>query len=181
MLHKSSDNLLNYIDGLLELAKLNKGDVNLQIKTHDINQVIDEALRTSELSALRKNITIIKKQNEKIIAEIDKAKIVMILNNLISNAIKFSHPNSTIEIVVRKDFDNFSIHVIDDGLGVPEEEKENIFSEYQKVHSFGTGGEKGNGLGLAICKQLVELHGGKIGVKSKDNSGSEFFFTLPMI
>ena len=98
---------------------------------------------------------------------------------MLSNAIKFTPSGGNIEISVITNENELQIHVIDSGLGIPDNKIEKLFSKYQMVHSAGTAGEKGSGLGLFICKKLVEAHGGEISVTSGQGKGSDFYFTIP--
>jgi len=103
------------------------------------------------------------------------------LNNLISNAIKYSHPNTMIRIEVLKEKDFVVTKVIDQGQGIPENELPHVFKPFQKASTKPTAGEKSTGLGLAIVKKIVEGHQGIIGVESEVGKGSNFFFRLPLL
>lgn len=103
-----------------------------------------------------------------------------ILRNLINNAIKFSYPNTEIGIsVVRKD-KFFEVQVVDQGIGIDEENLEKLFRIDLKFKSTGTAGEKGTGLGLLLCKEFAETNGGKIWAESTSGKGSTFFFLIPV-
>ena len=97
-----------------------------------------------------------------------------------TNAIKFSHRDTIIKIEVSADSENVLTKVIDHGQGIPEEEVGSVFKEFQKSSVQATEGEKSTGLGLAICKKIVEAHSGTISVESVFGQGSTFFFTLPV-
>jgi signal transduction histidine kinase len=102
-----------------------------------------------------------------------------VLNNLISNAIKYSHSDTTIRIEVFKEKSFVVTRVIDQGQGIPENELPHVFKPFQKASTKPTAGEKSTGLGLAIVKRIIEGHQGEIGVKSEVGKGSIFFFKLP--
>jgi len=112
--------------------------------------------------------------------DFDRNKIEQVLNNLISNAIKYSYPNTEINIEVEREGDFLLTKVIDQGQGIPEDEQPNIFKAFQKASTKPTAGEKSTGLGLAIAKKIVEGHKGEIWVKSEVGKGSTFYFKLPM-
>ncbi len=113
-----------------------------------------------------------------VFADIDMLKIV--LRNLVSNAIKFTNKNGTININAEENSGNVLISVSDNGIGIPPDNLSKLFDISQVLTTKGTAEETGTGLGLFICKEFVEKHGGKIRVESKVGKGSDFKFTLPM-
>jgi signal transduction histidine kinase len=103
-----------------------------------------------------------------------------ILRNLLTNAVKFSNRSGTVRVSAVQNGDFVQVSVKDDGLGICQESLSNLF-KLDKMHSRkGTGGEKGTGLGLLLCKEFIEKHGGKIWVKSEIGEGTTVFFTLPV-
>jgi hypothetical protein len=112
--------------------------------------------------------------------EIDERRINQVLDNFITNAIKFSSEDTKIIVKAEIIDDMVKISVIDQGQGIPDEEQVKLFSEFGKTSVRPTGGEKSTGLGLAIVKKIVAAHGGEVGVKSKVGKGSTFYFTLPL-
>mgnify|MGYP003822399533 FL=1 len=111
----------------------------------------------------------------------DRNKITQVLNNLITNAIKFSWPDTEITVEVRKEQDYIITGIIDQGQGIPSDEINNMFKPFQKTSVKATAGERSTGLGLAITKKIVEGHGGKISVESLVGKGTKFSFTLPVV
>jgi len=103
------------------------------------------------------------------------------LRNLISNAIKFTHPNGKIEVTALQDDNFIAIAVSDNGVGMKDETRKKLFDISTNITTRGTANEKGSGLGLILCKEFVEKHGGKIWVESQCGIGSQFYFTLPKI
>jgi signal transduction histidine kinase len=103
------------------------------------------------------------------------------LNNLIGNAIKFSHAGSTIRLEVTVQSAALRFAVFDEGLGIPREEICNLFQEFRRASTEPTAGEHGAGLGLAICQRIVKRHGGTIGVEREPGRGSRFWFELPVM
>jgi len=107
--------------------------------------------------------------------------ISSVLLNLISNAIKFTKKNGTVTISTNKTDDQMiEICVRDTGVGMSKSTVEKLFKAGEKIHSVGTDGELSTGLGLILCKEFVEKHGGKIWAKSKEDIGSTLYFTLPL-
>jgi signal transduction histidine kinase len=113
-------------------------------------------------------------------ASFDAEKIRRVINNLLTNAVKFSNRGSEICLLIKVTEDRLSFSVADQGQGIKAEELQNIFKEFGKTSTRPTEGEESTGLGLAIAKQLVELHGGQISVESKINQGSTFSFWIPL-
>jgi signal transduction histidine kinase len=107
--------------------------------------------------------------------------ISTVLRNLVSNAIKYTNRNGHVKIVA-KNYERYSqISVIDDGVGISPDMLDNIFKINKKTSTPGTENETGTGLGLILCKEFIEKHGGKIWVESQEGKGSEFKFTLPKL
>jgi len=119
--------------------------------------------------------------NEHLVALIDPDKIDRVVTNLVNNAIKFSNPNSVINISLSREKDEAVIAVKDHGIGIPEDKKDRVFDTFTEAKRKGTSGEQSFGLGLSICKQIIEVHKGKILVESKEGQGSSFFVRLPLV
>jgi len=102
------------------------------------------------------------------------------LRNLISNAIKFTNSNGKINVTALQNYNFIEITVSDNGVGMNEETRNKLFSLEKNETTIGTANEKGSGLGLVLCKEFVEKHGGKIWVESEEGKGSDFKFTLPL-
>ena len=113
-------------------------------------------------------------------ARFDRERMHQALDNLISNAFKYSNPGSSVSIGALKDGPDLKIWVEDNGIGINEQELPYIFDEFSKTSSIPTAGETSHGLGLAIAKRVVELHGGSIAVKSSPGEGSIFTVSLPL-
>jgi signal transduction histidine kinase len=111
----------------------------------------------------------------------DLLRVRQILYNLLSNGVKFTDPGGKVNVTAVQDGDYVQITVADTGMGIPTLECERIFDKFYQVGYTTTGVRQGTGLGLTICKQLVEMHGGKIWVDSEPGHGSHFHFTLPVL
>jgi signal transduction histidine kinase len=109
----------------------------------------------------------------------DKEMVGTILRNLISNAIKFTNKGGHIDVIAEQNRNEISISVIDDGVGINPDRFEKLFRIDEDHSTLGTQNEKGTGLGLMLCKEFVERHGGKIWVESTLGKGSRFYFTIP--
>jgi len=126
-----------------------------------------------------KKISLSVTTDKELTAHCDPEMLIIILRNLIGNAIKFSHPGNTVEVAGKNQEENILISVSDHGVGIPEENLNQIFALNANLSTPGTNGEKGTGLGLNLCMGLVSSWGGKIWVESEPEKGSTFFFTVP--
>jgi signal transduction histidine kinase len=109
----------------------------------------------------------------------DPARLLQVIDNLISNAVKYSPPGSTIRVALLQDQRGWRINVKDEGPGLTPHDRQNLFKDFVRLSAQPTGGEKSVGLGLAITRRVVEAHGGKIGVDSEPGQGANFWFMLP--
>ncbi len=117
--------------------------------------------------------------NETIMADIDETKFIQAINNLVSNAIKFTQQDGTIEISIKEELDHVLITVSDNGIGIPEKHHELLFDKFTSARRRGLRGESSHGLGMSIIKTIVEWHHGEITFKSKENEGTTFYLKLP--
>lgn len=170
--------LSHLVNQLKNLAKFDSYEDKLNLKNENLTQLIKNIIYNNESYALDKNIRI-KYELEDINANIDKEKISQVIINLISNAIRYTNLNGEILIKLYKKSDFIKIIVKDNGIGIPEESLDYIFERFYRVDKSRCRNTGGTGVGLTICKSIVDLHKGKIEVKSKLNEGSEFIITLP--
>lgn len=168
---------------LLKLSEDEETDQKLSIEEADLNEMLHRLVNNFELLANKKNQIVeltIDDSLPKI--NIDKTKISDVLHNLMSNAIKYSYSNSTIKIIAKKIDDFVEIEFKDQGQGLNDEDAEKLFKKFAKLSSKPTGRESSNGLGLSICKSLIELHNGQIFAKSAGKElGTSFFISLPIV
>jgi signal transduction histidine kinase len=174
--------MLNLISDILDLAKIEAGKLDLEIKEENYRDFLERAVKLNSVIANQKKINILlayKAGSD--IVKFDRNKLEQVLNNLIGNAVKYSHPETIITVAVGSGPDGGVItEVIDQGQGIPAEELESIFKEFNKSSTRSTAGEKSTGLGLAISKKIIEGHGGQIGVTSEIKKGANFYFELPL-
>jgi signal transduction histidine kinase len=177
----SSNYMLNLINDLLDVSKIEAGKLSLNIQPADIDDLVTHVYEMNKLIASGKNINV--KLNKNVQSKyiyVDNVKIEQVMHNLLSNAIKFSPKNTSVEFSVIETSAVIRVEVKDEGQGIPESELEKLFKPFQTTSVQSTGGEKSTGLGLMICAKIVEAHGGKIEVKSEKGKGSTFSFTLPV-
>lgn len=173
MLENSSmmDNLLGWAQSQMNGLSINKRSFDLSLA---VKSVLDQFKLQLESKKIEMNVEV--PENSNIYADYDLMKLV--IRNLIANAIKFSNPGSSITLRANKNDDGkYRIAVIDQGVGIPEEHQSKIFSD-QHFTSKGTNKEKGSGLGLNLCKEYVEKHGGSIWFETEENQGTTFYFTI---
>jgi signal transduction histidine kinase len=177
---ESSKFMSSLINNLLDISKIEAGKLELDLDLLDIVSVIKHNISMNRVLAEKKNIMI--KFSCFITSKevlIDRIKIEQVLNNLISNAIKFSYPDSVIEIGIKPQDTWILLSVKDNGQGIPNHEIEKMFKPFETTSVKSTAGEKSTGLGLAIAKKIVEGHQGKIWVESEVNKGTAFYVKLP--
>jgi signal transduction histidine kinase len=177
---QAADNLLGLINGLLDLAKIEAGKMELNVEEVDIPLVIDDVIELMRAGADSKSLSLRADVASTLpTAWADRARIRQVLVNLVANAVKFTeHGGVTIRATVVDGW--ITIAVVDTGVGIPPEAQTYIFDEFRQVDASTTRRYGGTGLGLAISKRLIALHGGRIWVESIVGSGSTFLFTLPV-
>ncbi len=177
---QAADNLLGLINGLLDLAKIEAGKMELNVEEVDIPLVIDDVIELIRPSADAKSLTLRAEVASTMpTAWADRARIRQVLVNLVANAVKFTeHGGVTIRASIVDGW--ITIAVVDTGVGIPPEAQTYIFDEFRQVDASTTRRYGGTGLGLAISKRLIALHGGRIWVDSTAGVGSSFLFTLPV-
>lgn len=180
-IQKMCRTMLCLIDDLLDLSVIQSGKWKLQKKKTDISSYLTDWYLCNKILGKAKNIEITL-EVEKDIAEVfmDTNRINQVLTNLLTNAIKFSHSGTDIKVIATGEDDHLKISVHDNGQGIPEKELEHLFNELFRTSVLPTNGEKCTGLGLSICKCIVQAHGGNIMVESKEGEGTVFTFTIPM-
>ena len=179
-IHKDSLHLLELINDVLDLSKIEAGRVELRPEVFDIQAAFEEVLGSirpqAEAKALALEIEIV----EVLAVRADRVRFKQILLNLLSNAVKFTPEGGRIRMQANLRGDYAEFAVIDTGIGIPEDELESVFDKFYQVGHTTTGVREGTGLGLAITQRLVEEHGGTLQVTSRVGQGSRFFFTLPL-
>lgn len=168
------------LENLLYWSISQSGQIERMPRILKISETVDDILSLFEASAKEKNVAISTNIDKSLYVYADRDMMSAVLRNLLSNAIKFTSSGGHVKIVASKNGKNAEIAVEDTGVGVPDEIKNSIFDSDLRVTYSGTKNEKGTGLGLIICKEFVELNGGKIKVESEKGKGSRFSFTIPL-
>lgn len=177
----SSTYMLNLVTDLLDVSVIETGELNLRLETLDFVFLINNYLSHNKILAEKKYIKMYFNTSiHSLKLKLDRMKIEQVIDNLITNAIKYSYPYSEIEIGLILEREFITFFVKDQGQGILEDELNLLFKPFKKTSSKTTAGEKSTGLGLYIVKRIVEAHNGKIWVTSEYKNGSTFYFSLPI-
>jgi PAS domain S-box-containing protein len=177
---KSGKHLLNLINDILDISKVEAGKMDLDKELFSVSLMFNDVRELLSPMAKAKGINLkFETEPGDLQTDADIRKIKQIMYNLISNALKFTNPEGTIETKARKYDTGIQVSVHDNGIGIPEEKLEAIFNPFSQVSSSMSRDSRGTGLGLTLTKRFVELHGGSIRVKSEPDNGTTFIFTLP--
>ena len=172
------ERLVRLVNDILDLERLESNKVNLDRQWHDTAHLCNQAVEIMQSIATASQIQILAEcKSFQIFADSDR--LVQTLVNLLNNAIKFSPPQSQVEIRIESLAEEIMFHISDRGRGIPEKYLESIFGRFNQVDASDSRQMGGTGLGLAICQSIVQQHGGKIWVESKLSEGSTFSFTIP--
>ncbi len=181
-IHSSGLHLLGMINDLLDLSKIEANEMKLTKKDFDVISAIREVINIVSPLSNKKNISVeMEHEASEVNLNADYRRFQQILYNLLSNAIKFSDENGKIQIVAEKNKENVTIWVKDNGVGINGEFHEKIFNKFQQVDASYVRRQGSTGLGLAITRELVEMHGGKIWVESEEGKGAKFIVVLPLL
>ena len=173
--------MLKLINDLLDVAKIESGRLDLELATGDVCDLIEENLTMNRMLAEKKGIRLDFVPGCGMPqSRFDRGKVEQVLNNLISNALKFSEPGTAVKVQASRIGDSVVVSVRDHGQGIPADELDKLFKPFGKTTVRSTAGEKSTGLGLAICRKIVEGHGGRIWAESELGKGSTFSFSLPV-
>jgi len=180
-IRKASNTMLNLVNDLLDVSAIEAGRLDLHLQDVDLSSFLKECHESNRLLAQNKSIELkLDCPGNLPNIKMDMDRINQVVNNLITNAIKFSHPETVITMGAERKGEKVHVWVKDQGQGIPPDEIPKVFAEFGKTSVRPTAGEKSTGLGLAICKRMIEAHGGAIRVESKVGEGSIFTFQLPL-
>lgn len=182
-LKDSSENLHNLLEDLLDWSRSQSGKIVVNKQKHNLKLLVDGVLNQLETDANRKNITLLNEVVDEYEIFADQGLLIIVLRNLVSNAIKFTNRNGTVKVYGNSENLNgnifYKVQVIDNGIGIEDKILNSLFTLDKIISSPGTENELGTGLGLLLCKELIEKQNGKISVKSEVKKGSVFTFMLP--
>ena len=170
---------LRLLENLLEWANSQRGKVSFNPGQIKLDELLDEEISILTDMAKEKNIALKSSVTSNLIVFADRNMIRTILRNLISNAIKFTHRDGQVDVKASSSNNEVEVEVSDSGIGMTQEIISKLFRIDANLSTPGTENEKGTGLGLFLCKEFVEKHGGRIWVESEEGTGSVFRFVLP--
>ena len=179
-IHTSGKHLLSLINDILDLSKIEAGRMDLEPSSFDVPNALANALTLIRERATRHNIALVLSADPNL-GEIraDERKFKQILLNLLSNAVKFTPDSGRVEVRARHHEGALEVAVHDTGIGIAPEDQQAVFEEFRQVGRHYTNKNEGTGLGLALTKRFVELHGGRLWLESEPGKGSTFTFTIP--
>ncbi len=179
-IEEEADKLTELISNLLEMSRIEAGTLHIQPQPVDLVQILRPIISKARMR-LKDHIVEVEAPRRPLTCVGDVRRIEQIVANLLDNAAKYSAPNSAITVTLRKEGDDAIVSVADQGIGISEEHIDRIFERFYQANMSSDSGRHGIGLGLAICKGLVDAQGGRIWVESKVGSGSKFSFSLPLL
>lgn len=180
-IHELSVYMSSLVNNLLDISVLELGETNMTFETIEYISFIKNEILLNEALSKEFEITLeLQTDIEEVLINIDKFRIEQALKNLISNAFKFSKPQSAVSILVEREGNTLITIVRDEGLGIPKEKQELIFEKFAQINPNSTKCKKGAGLGLSIVKGIIEAHKGVVLVESRIGKGTDFIFSLPI-
>ena len=179
-IHRSGKHLLGLINDILDLAKVDAGQMTIEAESLAGPDAVAEVLGVVEPLARERGIVLEAKVGPTIRIMADPSRLKQILLNLLSNAIKFTNEGGQVRVSARRQGAVVRFEVMDTGIGIAAKDQKRLFVEFQQLSAGLDRRQQGTGLGLALSKRLVELHGGTIGVRSVPKQGSTFWFTIPV-
>ena len=168
------------INDLLDLVKLDKKGANLNIKSRDVNELVERILKRLQPLAAKSNIELVFESFRPVTAEIDEVKIALVITNLVENAIKYNKENGWVHVSLNADHKYFYLKVADSGIGIPKEDTDHIFERFFRVDKSHSREIGGTGLGLSIARNAVVMHRGAIKVYSEPGEGTTFTVRIPL-
>ena len=179
IISSSASTLLQLISDLLDAQKLELGQLRIKKEVHNLKDTVEKAIVGMQPQALSDEISLSYEPKKDVSAFYDEERIKQVLTNLIKNSLKATNPKTgKIEVILEDKENEVVVSVKDNGRGIPAEARDNIFKKFYQVDTTSTREKGGSGLGLSICKGIVEAHGGSIWMKN-DTPGTTFSFTIP--
>ncbi|MFT5618061.1 MAG: PAS domain S-box-containing protein [Arenicella sp.] len=182
MVKNSCEKALGLIAELLEISKMEEENYTLETEEIDFREFIAETLEPFKIRVSNKGLNLVLNLSEQeVFVQVNEAKFARVIENLMTNAKKFTSEGGKIKVSTKVQSDNILISIADTGIGIPSELQSIIFDRFSKAGREGLKGEKSTGLGMSIVKQIVELHQGKIWLESEEDKGATFFIEIPKV
>lgn len=180
IIYESASQTLKLLENLLDWARTQQGAITFNRRQLLLFEALNDTLNLVGEQARKKNISLVNQIHEKLIVHADVNMLKAVFRNLLTNAIKFTVSGGSVYITAEETEDEVRVSVTDTGIGISEENIKKLFDIGTSYTMRGTEKEKGTGLGLVICKEFIEKHGGRIRVESEEGKGSTFLFSLPV-
>lgn len=180
IIHTASVNMLELVNDLLDVSVIQSGRLELKTVLGDFSELVSDCIRIASIQADNKDIEIESNITPNAETTFDPRRMTQVVDNLLTNAIKFSPGDTTITVTLKHSSDLVEVNIKDEGQGLREDDKDKLFMAFQKLSATPTAGEGSTGLGLAIVKKIVTAHGGEVWVESTEGVGSTFSFSLPV-
>jgi len=178
---KSNGKMIRLVNDLLDVARIDQGRLALNAEPMDLCAVARDVIEGSKVIAQASNVKLSIKTGKHIPMVIgDKRKMWIVLDNLISNGIKYIEKGGKVDVIVSREGENVKVQITDTGVGISSNQRDMIFQKFFRIESATKNQTEGTGLGLYIAKNIIEQSKGTIWFTSKENEGSTFFFTLPI-
>lgn len=178
-MERQAHHMLALLDDLLDVTEIESESLTLKLKAVDLGQFLNESVELHNELARPKGTCVVLETAPPGTVVADPDRLDQLMDNLISNAVKYSPPGSTVRVSAERLDSGWRVSVKDEGPGITEQDRQRLFHDFARLSARPTGGEKSIGLGLAIARRIVDAHGGQIGVDSEPGHGATFWFTLP--
>ena len=179
-LHRSAFNLYDLLENLLEWSMMQRGMIKFNPTNYNLYEMIDQNFEVLKQKSVQKDISLINEVDQSITVHADERMVNTVIRNLITNAIKFTPKGGKVTVSSQfKEENSTEITIADTGVGIAQDTIKKLFRIDEKISTLGTENEPSTGLGLLLCKDFIEKHGGKIWVESEIGKGSRFIFSLP--
>ncbi len=177
-MHKSTRSLFTLLNDLLQWARMSQGSIDYSPSACSLRDLLDSSLETAHEVARQKNVSLISRIPQHLVVTADQDMISTVIRNITFNALKFTRPGGQISVTARQDQAQVRITIQDNGIGMDKNILSRIFVHDPVKRQTGTAGEKGTGLGLILCKEFIEKHGGELSIQSTPGKGTTVGFTL---
>ena len=179
IIHNSAKKQLQYVKDLLDLALQERDSFVLNIEDVSLKELVDEVMEINKYASQNKNIDMVNSIPEDVIINVDPNKFFQVLNNLIRNAVKFTHEKGKVEAFFQKKDNKYFISIKDNGTGMAENKVKELLGEGKVYSTKGTDEEVGTGLGVRICRRIINTHKGELLIEAEPGKGSTFTVLLP--
>ncbi|HEY4300881.1 MAG TPA: response regulator [Candidatus Didemnitutus sp.] len=180
-IHEASQSMLELVNDLLDTSVIESGELKINLEVCSLDALVEKSVRLNSINAAQKNTRIVLRPGSPSrSARVDGQKMKQVLDNLLGNATKFSPAGSIITVQTDETDSQYFISVQDQGPGIPENEQHRLFQDFGVTSVRPTGGEKSTGLGLAICRRIIEAHRGRIEASNRPGGGCEFKISIPL-